>query len=40
LIRQRQYGPERRSRVRIEHLNQRFPGLLDLVANLALAISK
>jgi len=32
LIRQRQYGLERRSRVRTEDLNQRFPGLLDLVA--------
>ncbi|TFC14712.1 transcriptional regulator [Cryobacterium algoritolerans] len=31
LIRQRQYGLERRSRVRTEDLNQRFPGLLDLV---------
>lgn len=33
LIRQRQYGLERRSRVRTEDLNQRFPGLLDLVAS-------
>ena len=33
LIRQRQYGLERRSRVRVEDLNQRFPGLLDLVTN-------
>jgi DNA-binding transcriptional ArsR family regulator len=33
LIRQRQYGLERRSRVRDEDLNQRFPGLLDLVAD-------
>lgn len=33
LIRQRQYGLERRSRVRTEDLNQRFPGLLDLVAH-------
>ncbi|MDQ3157635.1 MAG: ArsR family transcriptional regulator [Actinomycetota bacterium] len=32
LIRQRQYGLERRSRVRDEDLNQRFPGLLNLVA--------
>lgn len=32
LIRQRQYGLERRSRVRTEDLNERFPGLLDLVA--------
>lgn len=31
LIRQRQYGLERRSRVRAEDLNTRFPGLLDLV---------
>ena len=31
LIRQRQYGLERRSRVRAEDLNDRFPGLLDLV---------
>lgn len=31
LIRQRQYGLERRSRVRAEDLNARFPGLLDLV---------
>lgn len=31
LIRQRQYGLERRSRVRAEDLNRRFPGLLDLV---------
>lgn len=33
LIRQRQYGLERRSRVRDQDLNQRFPGLLDLVAD-------
>jgi DNA-binding transcriptional ArsR family regulator len=33
LIRQRQYGLERRSRVRTEDLNKRFPGLLDLVAS-------
>ncbi|MCX4094946.1 ArsR/SmtB family transcription factor [Nocardia sp. alder85J] len=32
LIRQRQYGLERRSHVRIEDLDTRFPGLLDLVA--------
>ncbi|WP_131736878.1 ArsR/SmtB family transcription factor [Actinomadura roseirufa] len=32
LIRQRQYGLERRSEVRIDDLNARFPGLLDLVA--------
>ena len=31
LIRQRQYGLERRSRVRTEDLDTRFPGLLDLV---------
>jgi DNA-binding transcriptional ArsR family regulator len=31
LIRQRQYGLERRSRVRVEDLNRRFPGLLNLV---------
>ena len=31
LIRQRQYGLERRSRVRSEDLETRFPGLLDLV---------
>lgn len=31
LIRQRQYGLERRSRVRVEDLDTRFPGLLDLV---------
>lgn len=33
LIRQRQYGLERRSRLRTEDINARFPGLLDLVAN-------
>ncbi len=33
LIRQRQYGLERRSRLRTEDLNARFPGLLELVAN-------
>jgi len=32
LIRQRQYGLERRSRVRTEDLDQRFPGLLALIA--------
>lgn len=32
LIRQRQYGLERRSRLRTEDLNARFPGLLELVA--------
>ncbi|MFD7438193.1 ArsR/SmtB family transcription factor [Streptomyces sp. NPDC059861] len=32
LIRQRQYGLERRSHVRIDDLDERFPGLLDLVA--------
>ncbi|MGW1997438.1 ArsR/SmtB family transcription factor [Embleya sp. NPDC001921] len=32
LIRQRQYGLERRSHVRIRDLDARFPGLLDLVA--------
>ncbi|SHF69159.1 ArsR/SmtB family transcription factor [Streptoalloteichus hindustanus] len=31
LIRQRQYGLERRSHVRVEDLNARFPGLLELV---------
>ena len=31
LIRQRQYGLERRSRLRTEDLNKRFPGLLDLI---------
>jgi DNA-binding transcriptional ArsR family regulator len=31
LIRQRQYGLERRSRVRVEDLATCFPGLLDLV---------
>ncbi len=31
LIRQRQYGLERRSRVRTDDLNARFPGLLELV---------
>jgi DNA-binding transcriptional ArsR family regulator len=32
VLRQRQYGLERRSRVRTEDLNSRFPGLLQLVA--------
>ncbi|MGA5319655.1 ArsR/SmtB family transcription factor [Streptomyces seoulensis] len=32
VTRQRQYGLERRSQVRVEDLNRRFPGLLDLVA--------
>ncbi|MEV0251816.1 ArsR family transcriptional regulator [Nocardia sp. NPDC050712] len=32
VIRQRQYGLERRSHVRIDDLQTRFPGLLDLVA--------
>ncbi|MEV6903424.1 ArsR family transcriptional regulator [Amycolatopsis sp. NPDC051372] len=32
VLRQRQYGLERRSRVRTEDLDARFPGLLDLVA--------
>jgi len=31
VITQRQYGLERRSRVRIDDLNERFPGLLDLI---------
>jgi DNA-binding transcriptional ArsR family regulator len=33
VIRQRQYGLERRSRLRREDLNARFPGLLALVDN-------
>ncbi len=33
LIRQRQYGLERRSHVRVDDLEARFPGLLALVAN-------
>ncbi|NSC22401.1 helix-turn-helix domain-containing protein [Streptomyces albus subsp. chlorinus] len=33
LIRQRQYGPSRRNQVRVEDLQARFPGLLDLVAD-------
>ncbi|MGW2376635.1 ArsR/SmtB family transcription factor [Kitasatospora sp. NPDC001683] len=32
ITRQRQYGLERRSHVRVEDLNARFPGLLELVA--------
>ncbi|MFE0684611.1 ArsR/SmtB family transcription factor [Streptomyces sp. NPDC058961] len=32
ITRQRQYGLERRSHVRVDDLNTRFPGLLDLVA--------
>ncbi|TDC26686.1 ArsR family transcriptional regulator [Streptomyces sp. 8K308] len=32
LIRQRQYGLERRSHVRVDDLEARFPGLLTLVA--------
>ncbi|WP_280384609.1 ArsR/SmtB family transcription factor [Nocardia wallacei] len=32
VLRQRQYGLERRSQVRIDDLEERFPGLLDLVA--------
>ncbi|MGY5765170.1 ArsR/SmtB family transcription factor [Brachybacterium sp. DNPG3] len=31
VITQRQYGLERRSRVRLDDLNARFPGLMDLV---------
>lgn len=33
VIRQRQYGVERRSRLRMEDLDERFPGLLRLVAD-------
>lgn len=33
VITQRQYGLERRSRVRLNDLNERFPGLIDLVLN-------
>ncbi|MEU6744626.1 ArsR family transcriptional regulator [Spirillospora sp. NPDC046719] len=33
VLRQRQYGLERRSEVRIDDLNARFPGLLDLIAS-------
>ncbi|GCE42050.1 transcriptional regulator, ArsR family [Rhodococcus wratislaviensis] len=33
VIRQRQHGLERRSRVRIEDLDERFPGLVELIAN-------
>ncbi|MFE3187672.1 ArsR/SmtB family transcription factor [Nocardia sp. NPDC059240] len=32
VTRQRQYGLERRSQVRVDDLQSRFPGLLDLVA--------
>jgi DNA-binding transcriptional ArsR family regulator len=32
VTRQRQYGLERRSQVRVDDLQARFPGLLDLVA--------
>ncbi|MBB6416115.1 helix-turn-helix transcriptional regulator [Streptomyces sp. AK010] len=32
VTRQRQYGLERRSHVRVDDLNARFPGLVDLVA--------
>jgi DNA-binding transcriptional ArsR family regulator len=32
VIRQRQYGLERRSHVRVEDLEARFPGLLNLIA--------
>ncbi|MFC7984206.1 ArsR/SmtB family transcription factor [Streptomyces sp. NPDC057336] len=32
VTRQRQYGLERRSHVRVDDLNARFPGLLELVA--------
>jgi DNA-binding transcriptional ArsR family regulator len=32
IIRQRQYGLERRSHVRVDDLGARFPGLLELVA--------
>ena len=35
VIRQRQYGLERRSRLRTEDLEARFPGLLGLVASWA-----
>ncbi|NQD42107.1 helix-turn-helix transcriptional regulator [Glutamicibacter halophytocola] len=33
LITQRQYGLERRSRVRLAELNERFPGLAELILN-------
>ncbi|WP_406134606.1 ArsR/SmtB family transcription factor [Streptomyces sp. NBC_01089] len=33
ITRQRQYGLERRSHVRVDDLNARFPGLLGLVAS-------
>jgi DNA-binding transcriptional ArsR family regulator len=32
VIRQRQYGLERRSHVRVDDLDSRFPGLLNLIA--------
>ncbi|MFD3467935.1 ArsR/SmtB family transcription factor [Streptomyces sp. NPDC058682] len=35
ITRQRQYGLERRSHVRVDDLDARFPGLLDLVADWA-----
>ena len=31
VITQRQYGMERRSRVRLDDLNERFPGLVELI---------
>ncbi|WP_051782269.1 MULTISPECIES: ArsR/SmtB family transcription factor [unclassified Streptomyces] len=33
ITRQRQYGPERRSHVRVDDLDARFPGLLALVVD-------
>ncbi|MGC4958418.1 ArsR/SmtB family transcription factor [Actinomadura citrea] len=33
VLRQRQYGLERRSEVRVDDLDARFPGLLDLIAS-------
>ncbi|WP_228786364.1 helix-turn-helix domain-containing protein [Nocardia terpenica] len=33
VLRQRQYGLERRSQVRVDDPESRFPGLLDLVAD-------
>ncbi|QSE94825.1 ArsR family transcriptional regulator [Rhodococcus pseudokoreensis] len=33
VIRQRQHGLERRSRVRLEDLDDRFPGLVELIVN-------
>lgn len=38
VIRQRQYGLERRSRLRYEDLESRFPGLLALVENWQLSL--